>query len=210
MNSKKLKKNETAYIEKFATMAAQTLFFKLEKEQQAAIRGHAYHYRLTFQELKGLCEMVCDFSAWDESLPMLPTSDNITQAKDEFIAQIKQRWLQLKNRPIDYSNSSPLAPIPTNKVILTEQEFSRTIMGRCPVASLKTSCCNLLTLDAVERCAFGCSYCSIQSFYNDKNEIIFDRDFKNKLAALELDPHTIYHIGTGQSSDSLLWGNRGG
>ena len=82
-------------------------------------------------------------------------------------------------------------------------------MGYCPVASQRTRCCNLLTLDAVENCGFGCSYCSIQAFYNDR-EIHFDSRFADKLNALDLDPERIYHIGTGQSSDSLMWGNRFG
>jgi spore photoproduct lyase len=82
-------------------------------------------------------------------------------------------------------------------------------LGSCPVASEGTRCCNLLTLDAVESCGFDCSYCSIQSFYN-QNKIGIDKDFKQKLENLELDPNETYHIGTGQSSDSLMWGNRDG
>jgi spore photoproduct lyase len=77
------------------------------------------------------------------------------------------------------------------------------------VASERTRCCNLLTLDAVENCGFACSYCSIQSFYHD-DEIHFDSSFADKLGALELDREETYHIGTGQSSDSLMWGNRFG
>jgi spore photoproduct lyase len=64
-------------------------------------------------------------------------------------------------------------------------------------------------LDAVESCGFDCSYCSIQSFYNE-NKIGFDKDFKSKIENLVLNPNQIYHIGTGQSSDSLMWGNRNG
>ena len=82
-------------------------------------------------------------------------------------------------------------------------------LGACPVASEGTRCCNLLTLDAVESCGFDCSYCSIQSFYN-QNKIGIDKDFKQKLKDLDLDPNQVYHIGTGQSSDSLMWGNRDG
>jgi spore photoproduct lyase len=61
----------------------------------------------------------------------------------------------------------------------------------------------------VENCGFGCSYCSIQSFYHD-DKIHFDSGFADKLGALVLDPDRTYHIGTGQSSDSLMWGNRFG
>ena len=66
-----------------------------------------------------------------------------------------------------------------------------------------------MTLDAVESCGFDCSYCSIQSFYNE-NKIGFDKNFATKLKNLKLDPKKTYHIGTGQSSDSLMWGNKHG
>jgi len=82
-------------------------------------------------------------------------------------------------------------------------------LGSCPVASEGTRCCNLLTLDAVESCGFDCSYCSIQSFYN-QNKVAFDKNFTQKLENLQLNKDEIYHIGTGQSSDSLMWGNREG
>ncbi|MEA1910069.1 MAG: hypothetical protein U9N32_00120, partial [Spirochaetota bacterium] len=84
-----------------------------------------------------------------------------------------------------------------------------TILGHCPVASNKTRCCNLYTLDAVKNCGFDCSYCSIQSFYTD-GKIYLHENLKEKLNNLTLDPDKIYHIGTGQSSDSLMWGNRDG
>ena len=88
------------------------------------------------------------------------------------------------------------------------EQSDKTIHGMCPVASESTVCCNLRTIDAVENCAFGCSYCTIQTFYNDT--FVFDADFAEKLKAIELDPERFYHFGTGQSSDSLVWGNRNG
>lgn len=81
------------------------------------------------------------------------------------------------------------------------------LMGRCPcpVEGEKTRCCNLKTLDVVQQCAFGCSYCSIQSFYNS-HEIRVVENLDQRLSSLQLEEGT-WHIGTGQSSDSLLWGN---
>ena len=38
------------------------------------------------------------------------------------------------------------------------------VFGQCPVASEKTVCCNLMTIDAIQGCSLGCSYCSIQTF----------------------------------------------
>ena len=96
-----------------------------------------------------------------------------------------------------------------NKFNFTTFEKEELSLGMCPVASPKTRCCNLMTLDAVESCGFDCSYCSIQSFYNE-NKIGFDKNFATKLKNLKLDPKKTYHIGTGQSSDSLMWGNKHG
>ncbi len=81
---------------------------------------------------------------------------------------------------------------------------SPRVLGLCPVASQKTRCCNLLTLDAIRQCGFGCSYCAIQHFYDEKAIQVHD-NFARKLEKLELDPEQWYHIGTGQASDSLLW-----
>lgn len=77
------------------------------------------------------------------------------------------------------------------------------------MASPKTRCCNLMTLDAVESCGFDCSYCSIQSFYKN-NTITFDKTFAHKLERLELDPTKTLSHRHSQSSDSLMWGNRAG
>ncbi len=57
-------------------------------------------------------------------------------------------------------------------------------------------------------CSFGCSYCTIQTFYPEQAEIA--ADLAGRLRGIELDPELFFHIGTGQSSDSLVWGNRNG
>jgi spore photoproduct lyase len=60
----------------------------------------------------------------------------------------------------------------------------------------------------VENCVFGCSYCTIQTFYG--KDILIQKDIKEKLDAIPINPNRFYHFGTGQSSDSLAWGNRNG
>jgi len=113
----------------------------------------------------------------------------------------------LRKKPTDYKNFD--IKVKPQKIKIEELEKKSLGFGACPVASEKTRCCNLLTLDAVESCGYDCSYCSIQSFYNE-GKVVFDKDFKKKLDAIKLDSHEFYHIGTGQSSDSLMWGNREG
>jgi len=43
-----------------------------------------------------------------------------------------------------------------------------------------------------------------------RDRAVFDADLRQKLRDLELEADRFYHIGTGQSSDSLMWGNRHG
>jgi spore photoproduct lyase len=128
--------------------------------------------------------------------------------KSILIETVKQKYNQLKNSPTNYKNFNQ-TKIKAPKIKLESQEKKSLGFGLCPVASPKTRCCNLLTLDAVESCGFDCSYCSIQSFYNE-GKITFDTSLKEKLANIQLDPDEFYHIGTGQSSDSMMWGNQFG
>ena len=101
-----------------------------------------------------------------------------------------------------------LAAPPRRRVRLERRETEAEVFGLCPAYSEQTVCCGLRTLDAVRGCSFGCSYCTIQTFYGEVAEL--EDGLAEKLAAIELDPDRRYHIGTGQSSDSLIWGNRNG
>ncbi len=82
--------------------------------------------------------------------------------------------MQKSKKSYDSFDSNYHTGDPVNLVV---EEKSDKILGKCPVASVKTRCCNLLTLDAAKNCGFDCSYCSIQSFYN-QNKIAFDKLFR--------------------------------
>ncbi len=129
------------------------------------------------------------------------------QLSKAIMRYIQEYYDALKDKPNRYDNFPSYDN--SRKISFETIEKKGVALGACPVASEGTRCCNLLTLDAVESCGFDCSYCSIQSFYN-QNKIGFDKDFKTKLKNLQLDPNESYHIGTGQSSDSLMWGNKEG
>ncbi len=162
------------------------------------------------QELRQFIEIALDLNSWDESdieetWSILDSGDKCGRdGKKALLGQLTDRWLELKAEPNRYQRS--LEPITEKPAILTTSK-DQIALGYCPVASERTRCCNLLTLDAVVNCGFDCSYCSIQSFYHG-NKVIFDTSFADKLSRLELDPDKTYHIGTGQSSDSLMWGNK--
>ncbi|HRP70200.1 MAG TPA: hypothetical protein PLY93_11760, partial [Turneriella sp.] len=92
---------------------------------------------------------------------------------------------------------------------LIAQKNENQVVGDCPVMSKKTVCCNLKTIDAVTNCVMGCNYCAIQTMHSNDN-VYTDADLAEKLRKVQLNPTRDYHFGTGQSSDSLLAGNKHG
>ena len=196
------------FEEKFEKNIKNTYFRKLDSKTQEFIRDKALKYGFSFQELKQLIDMSIDFDMWDEKRVYEIWEEK--ESRKKAFAHIRDIWEELKNRPKSYKEFSNSTSYDySRKISFIENDKEELGLGTCPVASPKTRCCNLMTLDAVESCGFDCSYCSIQSFYN-QNRIGFDKNFAQKLKNLKLDPNKNYHIGTGQSSDSLLWGNRGG
>ncbi len=196
------------YPAKFARITPQTLFFKLPEATQFFLKDKAHALRLTQQELRELCQMGNDLHMWKEtSLESLWPAGEMPKKK--LMAGLRREYLSIQSTAKNYQSFSRKDKPKAVKPRLLSQLKKGLGLGYCPVASEKTRCCNLLTLDAAERCGFDCSYCSIQSFYH-QNEVRFDADFAEKLQSLKLDPHRLYHIGTGQSSDSLMWGNHNG
>ena len=196
-----------SYTQKFQHAIQNSFYTNLTKNTQNFIKEQAFHYKFSHQELKQIIEIARDLELWNEStlkeiFPTHPTKKVVFQ-------QLKKKYEQIRNQPNSYENFT-LKNIPKEQKYTFKTEAKEGFgLGLCPVASEKTRCCNLLTLDAVESCGFDCSYCSIQSFYN-QNTITFDANFKEKLLNLKLDPNKSYHIGTGQASDSLMFGNREG
>lgn len=201
-------------LEKFSKI---NLFQKLPADQQKWLLLIAEVFPFSFQQLKMLTEYSADMISWRKGSPeQFYHPDEVGQLKGKQAAgkifqQFRNGYESLKNGKKSYTGdgrfSASEQKFPDNQMV--EVQLQGSIMGQCPVASEKTRCCNLKTLDAVQQCGFDCSYCSIQSFYHG-NKVRFIKDLMSHLDHLELDPDTTYHIGTGQSSDSLMWGNRFG
>ncbi len=170
-------------------------------------------YRLSYQDIKQLIDITLDLEAWDEKnlelyWPNVKESKlKGKELKTKLMNSVKDAWIKLKTEPTDYSNFKPASDFKKDDINFVDIKDDRTILGDCPVASEKTRCCNLKTLDSVINCGYDCSYCTIQSFYKG-GKVLFEKKLKEKLDKIELDPNKKYHIGTGQSSDSLMWGNR--
>lgn len=203
------------YEEKLARVADQAPFNRLPDDQRDFLCRQASEYRFTQQELRQLSEIGVDLNMWGEpsimdAWPPVPSADLPPKERRALIVgALRQHAERLRAIPKEYGVPVEAVGSARYRIRSGDRERDGLGLGYCPVASERTRCCNLLTLDAVENCGFGCTYCSIQTFYHD-GEIHFDQGFADKLEALELDPEKIYHIGTGQSSDSLMWGNRFG
>jgi len=195
------------YEEKFNTSIKKTFFTQLSHSEQMFIHEKALFYKFSHQELLQIINFARDLELWDEG-SIQDIFVEHPQRKVVF-TRLKKAYEALRDKPNSYKNFH-LKNIPSEqKYTFKKADKEGFGLGLCPVASEKTRCCNLLTLDAVESCGFDCSYCSIQSFYK-QNTITFDSSFIDKLLNLKLDQNKTYHIGTGQSSDSLMWGNREG
>jgi spore photoproduct lyase len=172
----------------------------LEKQK---IRDLAVQERLSFQQLRQICEVSLDLTSWSEQHVCIQASS---------YAQLMHDYQALRDGVKSYNGfqGKPAIQIAehggTRSIDVLKKEPK---LGRCPVESEKTRCCRLLTLDVVEGCAFSCSYCAIKTFYRS-GSIGFYADLALNLSKLSIDPSLVYHIGTGQSSDSLLWGNQHG
>ncbi len=196
-----------SYLNKFNDSIKNTLFTKLPYNEQEFIKEKSLKLKFSFQEIKQIVDIARDLSTWNEKsiVDIFPEHEQ----KKVVFTRLRKTYEDIRNKPNSYENFE-LKNIPKEQKFTFKTEAKDGFgLGLCPVASDKTRCCNLLTLDAVESCGFDCSYCSIQSFYN-QNTITFDSNFADKLKNLNLDKNKTYHIGTGQASDSLMWGNREG
>jgi spore photoproduct lyase len=202
------------YSIKFEEMVSKLPFNRLVQDDRDYLKEVSFSYELTYQELRKVIEIMTDFTMWQDGdvkslWPSKTDNTNFKQLKKKYFKIIESKWNDLKSNQKSYEGytSTNTEKIKNLKFEASTKGLTDTVLGKCPVASEKTLCCNLQTLDVVNNCGFECSYCSIQSFY-PHNTIIYEVDILKKLQTIELDPNKTYHIGTGQASDSMFWGNK--
>ncbi len=212
--------------ERWDLLTRGTLFAVLPAEEQRLVRAIHERYRLTVQEMRLLCEAARDLQMWGEQrlevwwraserrfgapggpAPADGRQSTVRARKQRLMGELREYLDTLCRSATRYAAEAPPAPQRPHLHVVSETTED-AVFGDCPVRSDRTLCCNLKTIDAVRNCAFGCSYCTIQTFYGDR--VAIDADLGAKLRSLDLEPGRFYHVGSGQSSDSLVWGNRGG
>ena len=168
-------------MSKFDKAFLESGYNKLSKKTLEFLKEKSTSYRYSFQEIRQLLDMAIDFHMWNEGGFEEFWEDLDKKSSFE---KIKKIWLSKKNSPRNYllsvNNYEP------NKVTQISLEQSSLGLGWCPVASTKTRCCNLLTLDAVQSCGYDCSYCAVQSFYHE-GKVVFDKNFSKNLKKIKLD-----------------------
>lgn len=202
---------------KFKQYKEHKLFAHLPADQQKLVQNLTFEFGFTFQEFRQITEYCRDLDMWaEESLAnwwinyrrFSGSYTNLRLYKKHFLDSLHTHIQDLKAKAKSYTAHPNKKPVKPEKNQIISGMTDSDIYGWCPVASEKTICCNLRTIDAVQSCAFGCSYCTIQTFYRDK--IYIEENIIEKLEKIELREDRRYHIGTGQSSDALVWGNRNG
>lgn len=207
--------SKAQHSDRWSILTRGTLYNVLPRVEQVFIMDLVSRYTLTVQEMRIICEASRDLEMWGE--PGLsnwwPKTEQTTIAtsqgklrKHELLQELKKRVEVLRESATRYPEAENK---PKRRPLRIEKDSSeQKVFGDCPVRSERTLCCNLKTIDAVKNCSFGCSYCTIQTFYGDRVSV--DSDLGAKLRALDIEPGRFYHIGSGQSSDSLVWGNKYG
>lgn len=90
--------------------------------------------------------------------------------------------------------------------LLEVVRFKGKLLKSCP-GTRHYHCCGYRILHVGMQCTLECSYCILQAYLNQPNLRIFGNldEILNELSdELEKNPQTLYRIGTGEFTDSLL------
>lgn len=191
--------------------AKESLLNSLTEERKAETLSLASMFSLTEQMELELVKNQADLMLFD--MPSLADLINLNeilildngQRRNAFLSMMRKTMMEIEKSEIDYS-SFPTYRAERGEISVIDED-SQLGFGRCPcpIDGEKTRCCKLTTLDVITQCAFSCSYCSVQAFY-DRMRIKAVSNLREKLDALDIDD-SIWHIGTGQASDSLFLGD---
>ncbi len=99
-----------------------------------------------------------------------------------------------------------LDPITKGKNTLHLKHFKGNPIKSCPGFSSELVCCNYLTLDLIENCAFECTYCILQAFLNKPVITVhanLNQILEKVLIYTSQKPEVLFRISTGEHSDSL-------
>ena len=159
------------YNNRFNSFSQDALYQSLDKDSQFVIRNIGFKHCLTYQELKQVTEISIDLNMWKE--PSLAKQllkleykirSNGQQRKKKLLNALHDHWKTLKDQETKYEplKKKSKSRIQSRKV--TQINGDNKVFGMCPVASEKTVCCNLMTIDAVQGCGLGAAIAVFRRF----------------------------------------------
>ncbi|HOF32507.1 MAG TPA: radical SAM protein [Spirochaetota bacterium] len=128
---------------------------------------------------------------------------------------VVKRFLALNScEKIPYSTEDELSSILTtlkkhydSKEVVVLKEFKGRFFQVCPKTP-RMICCNYRLVNTGFGCFYNCAYCYLQSYLNSFGILVFSNiedilvEFENFLN--QRDKNTVYRIGTGEYTDSLM------
>lgn len=192
------------------------LFQQLGDESQDLIALLSQDYRFSFSQMKQAISWLLDFEMWKETDTFHQIADklnelSLTQVNSNQSRQVLFEFIQGLHQSI--VSLPRVYPDQFQKEFKPKFRFEDFTMEHnkirlCPAASPKTMiCCNLKTINVVDNCSLGCSYCVLQNHYGEAT-IKVPTNLKDILGEMHVPPDKRMRVGTGEYSDSLLWGNR--
>lgn len=195
------------YAEKWRRISAGLPLAGVPEADLDWIRRQFIEHGLSYQQARQLCGRAGQLQAWKE-----PGLHHWT-VEAPFWSGFQARWSRLIENAPSYTGERPRSgALDAHPVRFETVERQGKLMRTCPAYSDDYVCCGLKVINVAENCTLGCSYCVLQAFYDDRT-IRITSNLRERLLQLEreqLEPGRRYRIGTGEYSDSLLWGNAEG
>lgn len=208
MTSKENNSKKAYYQDKWIKLSSSVDLKSIPKTEEKAIQHLFIHGRMSFQQMKQLINISQKLNMWGA-----PPLSQWTLPNDHqnLWTNIQNKWEQYISKLPDYQNKKVIKTEKAHLDKLKVQQVERQgkFMKICPAYSDEYVCCGLQVMNVIENCAYACSYCVLHNFYGDR-EVRITKNLDQKLHQLstELDPNKLYRIGTGEYSDSLIWGNQ--
>ncbi|MGL1936456.1 MAG: hypothetical protein OCD01_15605 [Fibrobacterales bacterium] len=206
-------------VEKISSAIPKELYNKISSEYITLLQRFESEFRFTHSQLKIMGQYIIDAEMWgfdsffeklQQLIDVCLTDKSQMQPKQQgawIFKQIRETYNDYLAQPREYSVETEKERTPRYKY--HDKKITDSILQTCPAASKSCGvCCDLKVLNVVENCGMTCTYCILQNNY-EIADIYIPTNLKEKLAETHIDPSETYRIGTGNSSDSLLWGNRG-
>jgi spore photoproduct lyase len=196
--------------------AAGPLAFRLHEQDKQWLLYLEHHLQFSHQQLKFVVEWLVDTRMWQEPdfeallKRVVFASGNqiektVTQRRETVFASFLDCYKSIQRKEKQYTPAPHPEDLPG--YIKREKQLKGRIFRTCQAYSEKGVCCNLRVLNIVDNCAMDCAYCILQNHYNE-SVVTFPTNLEERLAALDIPPGKRMRVGTGQHTDSLLWGNR--